>query len=190
MNEPPKEYKSNKSFKRWSIALGVILIVLGLFTITVSPLTTLFTISFLGSVLAIRGGIDIVHTLTLQHHKGSLWHLSSGIFSLVTGILIILRPAATAAIVTFLVSAFLISSGLMRTISAPVEHRSQWGWIMLGGLVALILGISIIAAWPDISLSLIGLLVGVEILVQGMVIISLPYTLKYQGKPAGEAFSR
>ena len=102
----------------------------------------------------------------------------------------IARPEISAAVITFIIAIFLISSGLFRSVAAPVEHGSQWGWVMLGGIVSLLFGIWIMAAFPQISFVFIGLLVGIEILFQGMVMISLPYTLRQTKKPSGEAFAR
>ena len=188
--ENTSAYRTRYStFKNWSLILGILMVLLGLMTIAISPVTTLFSIAFLGIVLTIRGGFDIVHTLTIRYQKESNWNLFNGILSVVIGVLILSRPAITVGIITFLISVYLISSGLFRTIASPVERQSQWGVTMLGGIVSLLLGIWVIAGWPEISFWLIGIFVGVEILVQGMVLIAMPYSMKQAGGPSGQAFS-
>ncbi|MFP4164871.1 MAG: HdeD family acid-resistance protein [Chitinispirillaceae bacterium] len=189
-NMAAKEEKTYSRLKNWSLVLGIAMITLGLVTITMASITTLFTIFLLGIILTVRGGIDTVFSLVIYRQK-RFWHqLSGGILSLVIGVIILLRPEVTAAVITFLIATFLIAGGLFRTIAAPVEHESQWGWVMLGGLVSLLLGIWIMGGWPAISVWLIGLLLGVEILVHGMVLVTLPYALRQIGGHGGEAFAR
>lgn len=177
-------------FKTWSIVLGVAMIILGLVTISFSGVSTWFTVFFLGIILVVRGVIDVSMALLSVREKGFWWRLFGGILSVVIGSLMIAKPEISAAVITFIIAIFLISSGLFRSVAAPVEHGSQWGWVMMGGVVSLIFGIWIMAAFPQISFVFIGLLVGIEILVQGMVMISLPYTLRQTKKPSGEAFAR
>ncbi|MFW5785451.1 MAG: HdeD family acid-resistance protein [Chitinispirillaceae bacterium] len=185
-----KENKTYSRLKNWSLVLGIAMIILGLVTITLASITTLFTIFLLGVILTVRGGIDVVMAFAIYKQQRFWLHLSGGLLSMVIGILVLARPGVSAAAITFLIATFLIAGGLFRTIAAPVEHESQWGWVMLGGLVSLLLGIWIMSGWPAISIWLIGLLVGVEILVHGMVLVTLPYALRQIGGPGGEAFAR
>jgi len=165
-------------FKRWSITLGIAMVALGLVTILLAGLTTIVSVIFLGIVLAIRGLIDVVHALGTIKERGFWWRLFSGTLSVIVGVMIFSSPAISALTLTYLIALFLIASGLYRAIAAPIEHGSQWGWVMLGGAVSLVVGFIVISSGPAASLLFIGLLIGIEILVQGMVMLSLPFTLR------------
>jgi uncharacterized membrane protein HdeD (DUF308 family) len=61
--------------------------------------------------------------------------------------------------------------------------------MMLSGIISLAFGIWIIGVWPSISLWLIGLLIGIEILVQGIVMIRLPYAIPHARRGRDEIYA-
>lgn len=178
------EKKILERYKTWSIAMGAGLIILGLLTIAVAGFTTYVSVVFLGLVLSVRGIVDAVHAVGSRHEKGFWWRIFGGTLSLVIGVLLISRPVVGILSLTFLIAVFLITSGLFRAIAAPLEQGSQWGWVMFGGVVSLILGFIVLSGWPVSAIWFIGLMVGVEILIQGIVMVTLPYSISYQ--PAGK----
>lgn len=181
MNGVKNEIEQNtlNRYKTWSIALGVGMIILGLLTIAVAGFTTLISAIFLGLVLSIRGIVEVVHAVESRHEKGFWWSLFSGTLSLVIGALLISRPVIGVLSLTFLISVFLITSGLFRTIAAPIEHNGQWGWVMFGGVCSLILGFIVLSGWPVTAVWFIGLMVGIEILLQGIMLVSMPFTIRH-----------
>lgn len=178
MNEVENKVDQNaiNRYKIWSIALGTGLIILGLFAIAIAGFSTLISVAFLGLVLAIRGIVDVVHAVGSHNDKGFWWRLFSGTLSIVVGTLLISRPVVGVLSLTFLISVFLITSGLFKTIAAPVEQSDQWGWLMFGGIVSLVLGFIVLSGWPVSAIWFIGLMVGTEILLQGIVMVSIPFT--------------
>jgi uncharacterized membrane protein HdeD (DUF308 family) len=155
----------------WSLSTGIGLVFLGLFTSSFALFTTFLTILFLGVILVVRGVGDIIAVFMPHNKKGLVWHLFGGILSIAIGIVMISRPGVTVATLTYLLAAFLLVLGLFKTIAAPIEHDANWGWMMLSGIISLIFGIWIIGMWPAVSFWLVGLLIGIEILVQGIVMI-------------------
>ncbi|HEX2957379.1 MAG TPA: DUF308 domain-containing protein [Chitinispirillaceae bacterium] len=158
----------------WSLVSGIGMILLGLLTSTFAAFTTYFTMMFLGIVIAVRGVTDIFAAFMPHRKKGVLWHLFGGILSLVIGVLVVFNPGVTAAVLTFLVAAFLIILGLFKVIASPIEQEANWGWMMFSGIVSVGFGIWIIGVWPEASFRLIGIFVGLEIFIQGIVMIFLP----------------
>ena len=174
----------------WSLVFGTAMLLLGIVAIILSSITTTATIVLLGIVLAVRGIIDALRAFGPYRREGFWWHLFGGVLSLIVGILILSRPGATAATITYLIALFLITMGIFKIIAAPVEHESNWGWVMLSGLITLFFGIWVISVWPAISIFLIGLFIGIEIFVQGIVMIAQTFTRRqHYEKPAGEAFA-
>lgn len=164
----------NEKIQTWSLVSGIGMILLGLLTSTFAAFTTYFSILFLGIVIAVRGVTDIFAAFMPQQKKGLLWHLFGGILSFVVGVLVVFNPGVTAAVLTFLIAAFLISLGSFKTIAAPIVHALNWGWMMFSGIVSMVFGIWILAIWPQVSFSLIGIFIGLEILIQGIVMVFLP----------------
>jgi uncharacterized membrane protein HdeD (DUF308 family) len=181
--------KLYEQIQTWSLVSGIGMIFLGLLTSTFAAFTTYFTMLFLGIVIAVRGVTDIFAAFTPHQRKGILWHLFGGILSLVVGVLVVFNPGVTAAVLTFLVAAFLIILGLFKAIAAPLEQEANWGWMMLSGIVSIAFGIWIMGAWPSVSFRLIGIFIGLEILIQGIVMIFLPSLIMKTRKGSREMFA-
>ena len=176
-------------FKTWSLVLGFGMIILGILLISLSVFTTFLTVMLLGLIFAFRGLFDSVHAIMAFKENGFWWRLFSGVLSLVVGIILFSQPLISSASITFIAAVFLITSGLFKTLAAPIEHQSRWGLIMLEGIIAFVFGIVLLANLPTASIWFIGTFLGVEILIQGMVMTSLPFAFKHAGKPSGQAFA-
>jgi uncharacterized membrane protein HdeD (DUF308 family) len=186
------EFEQNlyRQFKTWSIIMGTMMIVLGIVLLSLDVFTTFISVMFLGIILAIRGLIDTVHAIMAFHDKGFLWRLFSGILSIVVGVLLFSQPLIGASTIVFMIAIFLISSGLFRAIAAPIEHEHQWGAVMFSGIISFVIGLAMIAGLPVISLYFIGILISVEIIIQGVSMIALPFTIKTTSKRSKEALAR
>jgi uncharacterized membrane protein HdeD (DUF308 family) len=187
---PDIDRSNYEKIQTWSLSTGIGMVFLGLFTTAFALFTTFLTIIFLGIILVVRGAGDIIAVFMPHNKRGLVWHLFGGILSVAVGVLMILRPGVTAATLTYLLAAFLVILGLFKTVAAPIEHDANWGWMMLSGIVSLIFGIWIIGMWPTVSFWLIGLLIGIEILIQGIVMIVLPYSIpRTTRKGGGEIYA-
>jgi uncharacterized membrane protein HdeD (DUF308 family) len=186
---PVIEKELYQRIQTWSIVSGIGMIVLGLLTFTFAAFTTYFTMLFLGIVIAVRGVTDIFAAFMPHQRSGVLWHLFGGILSLVIGILVVFNPGVTAAVLTFLVAAFLIVLGLFKAIAAPIEQEANWGLMMLSGIVSVVFGFWILGVWPEVSFGLIGVFIGLEILVQGIVMIFLPSIILKTRRGGREMFA-
>jgi uncharacterized membrane protein HdeD (DUF308 family) len=71
---------------------------------------------------------------------------------------------------TLLIAAALLIRGIFAIVAAVSERYAQWGWSVVYGVVSVLLGGLIFAMWPAISMWLIGLFVGIELLVDGIVL--------------------
>jgi uncharacterized membrane protein HdeD (DUF308 family) len=176
-------------FKTWSLVLGIGMIILGVLLISLSVFTTFLTVMLLGLIFAFRGLFDSIHAIMAFKERGFWWRLFSGVLSLVVGVLLFTEPFISAASITFMVAVFLITSGLFKTLAAPIEHQSQWGIVMIEGILSLVFGVILLAYLPTASIWFIGTFVGIEILMQGMVMTSLPFAYRPTSKPSGQAFA-
>ena len=102
----------------------------------------------------------------------------SGSFSSIGGIVVIVWPG-----VTFLVIAVVWGSTLLvgghRAQSSPPRccAATAWGWLVVLGIVETILGI-LMLAWPDVTVYVILLLIGIYSIVAGILQIVLSFQLQ------------
>ncbi|MGW8257006.1 MAG: HdeD family acid-resistance protein [Thermoguttaceae bacterium] len=150
--------------------LGLLLAVCGTLAIVVPFFTiasSLITVIVLGLVLMISGIVTIVSSFWIGKWSGLLLHMLVGILYLVSGFVISERPLATAVVITLFIAASFIVLGAFRIASALTLRMPQWGWVMFNGIVTLLLGVIIYRHFPNSALWVLGILIGVELLLNG-----------------------
>ena len=80
---------------------------------------------------------------------------------------------------TFALIFFLVAQGLI-TIFAYFRTRrvGASGWVLFDGIVTLILGLMIWRHWPNGSLGVIGLLIGINMVITGTTRLMLSLTVR------------
>jgi len=184
---PGHELEAFEPDWRWFLALGIALMTLGLIAMGSCYFVSFVTLVMFGVLLFIGGVIQIVNSFWIGKWSGFLLHLLIGIFYIVVGTLIIDAPMESAVALTLLVAAFLIVGGILRIVSAMVLRFPNWGWPLLNGFIALLLGILIYRQWPASGLWVIGLFVGIEMFFNGWSWLMLSLDLRNAAKAHGAA---
>lgn len=152
----------------WVLALGIILIGLGILSIGASVLVTLISIIFFGCLLIISGIAQLSYLFFIKEGHKSTYLLVTGLLSAVVGLLLLFHPAGGAEIITFLLAIFFIVSGLLRLFTSLLSHEKHMIWSMIYGVVVFLLGIIVLSDMPIAGLVFIGLLIGIEFLLNGI----------------------
>jgi uncharacterized membrane protein HdeD (DUF308 family) len=87
-------------------------------------------------------------------------------------------PVRAATVITLLLAASFFVGGLLRIIFSLVVRFHAWPWVLLTGAVDLILGVLIFSGWPESSLWVIGLFVGIDLLFHGWSWMILALTVR------------
>jgi uncharacterized membrane protein HdeD (DUF308 family) len=151
----------------WFLALGMIMIVLGIVALGSALLVTLVSVIFFGWLLMFAGVFEVVQSFWQKKWGGFFLHLTVGILYAVVGIMLAANPEATAVALTLLMAIFFMVAGVFRIVSAIAMHFPQWGWMLISGLAALILGLLIWQQWPASGFWVIGLFIGIELILTG-----------------------
>lgn len=165
----------------WFLAIGCILILLGVFAMGAAGFTTLFSMVFLGTVLLAGGIVQGVNAIRTRNGGGFLVNVLSSILYIVMGILLIMNPAIAAITLTLLLAAFYTVSGLFKIIASISNRFAHWGWMLFSGIVSLILGLLIWSQWPISGLWVIGLFVGIDLIIAGWIWVTLALSTKTLG---------
>ena len=91
----------------------------------------------------------------------------------VLGYLLLRHPLAGAAGVTLVLGSFFVVGGLFRIVGASVLRFPSWGWAVLSGFVSLVLGVVVLAHMPVMSVFFLGIVVGVDLLTDGIAFVAL-----------------
>jgi uncharacterized membrane protein HdeD (DUF308 family) len=151
----------------WFTLLGIALIVLGVIALGAAELATLASVLLFGWVLVVGGVLQIAHAFRVRHSTGFARHLLGGVLSLVVGLLMVGNPVAGALSLTLLLAAFFMVSGIFRIGAALALDLPGRGWALLGGVIALVLGVMIWRQWPVSAVWVIGTFVGIDMIFDG-----------------------
>ena len=65
-----------------------------------------------------------------------------------------------------------------------LQQRPAWPWVLVQGIVDLVLGVMIFREWPESSLWVIGLFVGIDLLFHGWTWVVLALAVRSHAPPA------
>lgn len=176
---------------RWFLVLGIAMVVLGLVAVSYACIVTVTmaaTVLF-GFFLVAGGIVEIIHAFWVGRWSGMLLHLLVGVLYTFVGIMVIDQPAEAAVQLTLLIAIFLMVTGIFRIVFAVAERFAGSGWVLLNGVVTFILGLMIYKQWPDSSLWVIGLFIGIDLIFNGISWIMLSLGLQ-RFKPTAEVASK
>jgi uncharacterized membrane protein HdeD (DUF308 family) len=74
----------------------------------------------------------------------------------------------------FLAFMFIVEGFLEAGIAFRIRPHSGWGWMLLSGIVAVAVGVLLIANLPSSATWAIGLLVGINLIMSGFAYLLLP----------------
>ena len=153
----------------WSIAWGILLIVIGILALLMPEVAALATVLTLAWLLIFAGVVELVHAFQTRRRSGFGWKLAAAIITLILGLCILLFPVAGIATLALWIGAFIFAGGIVRLILAfRVRPAKGWGWVLLDGLLAIVIGGLIAWGWPASSIAFIGLLTGFWLLFSGV----------------------
>ncbi len=151
----------------WFLAIGLLLIALGALAIGYANWATEFTVVLLGFFMTAAGILQVISGSYAIKWTGFSSSLLLGLFYIVAGCLCIFKPLESSLAISLLIAALLLIGGAFRLFSALSYRFDNWGWVVFNGLVAILLGILILAEWPASALWVIGLFVGIDLLLMG-----------------------
>lgn len=156
----------------WGIAVGVLLIILGIVAIAL-PFATAIALSLLFGWLFILGGIAQIAYAFFSRRAGSfIWKLLLGVFYLIGGIFVLLSPGITALTLSLILGISILVQSVTQVIDAFQMRPAQgWGWTLFSGISGIILGILIFAQGPASAVWLLGIWFGFNLLFDGVGVV-------------------
>ena len=171
----------------WFVALGVLLLILGIVCVLGEVATTLISVIVLGWLLLLSGVFALIHAFQTRTWSGFFLYLLSAVLRAFTGFLLIRYPLIGALSLTLLLAFLFIVGGIFRAVGAASLRFPHWGWTGLSGFIALALGIMLLVQLPASSLWFLGLAVGIDLIFEGTGLIALGSALRARATSATAA---
>jgi len=166
----------------WMAVLAVICIIGG-FLALLNPFgATIFAVTLAGWVFLIQGVIQIIHAFRVRDWPGFIWSLGIGVLSLLVGVILVADPLAGAIPLTLLVAVLFLATGVAKIMFAlSLKPASGWVWVLVSGLVSAALGVLILAGLPASATTILGLLLGIELVSNGVLFLFVALGLRKLG---------
>ena len=154
--------------------VGVAAIVLGCIAILVPAVASVGTAIFIGWLLLFVGAILIAAAFS-AHSVGTLaLRLIWAILTIIVGLWLIVEPHNGTLTLTLVLGIYFLFMGLTRTTIAFIARgEPNAGLLGLSGVAGILIGVLILAKWPDSADWAIGLLVGIDLIFAGWTLTSI-----------------
>ena len=168
--------------KIWIFAIirGVLAIIFGLIALF-SPIATAVALAILiGAYAIVNGVFDIIEAIRHRGSSSMVFRIVLGAVSILFGILVLVWPGISLAILVIMVGIWAIIIGIIQIV-ASVRHRavphSGWVWGIIGGALSILFGI-LVLIWPGTGLVSIIWIVGIWAIVWGITLVVLGVQLR------------
>ena len=166
----------------WFISLGFPLIFLGAFAFSNVFLATTFSVFYIGIAMMIAGLAQVMHSFQVKGWPVFLYLLASGVLYGAAGFVTFRDPFLAATVITLALIFALVLSGASRIWSSfRMKHEAGWGWFLASGIATVGAGFIFMIGWPSVSLWMLGMILAVDLTIQGIAYISVG-ALLWQGQ--------
>lgn len=165
----------------WLLGLGLLFVILGSLGLWMVVGLTLVSVLFIGVLLLIAGVTQLIDVFGSKkwQWKGMTLHAVIAVLYLVCGGIFIYDPFLASTFITALIAWVLIVIGVVRiSMGFALRASGGWGWLVLGGITAIILGVLILLQWPYSGLWVLGLFIAIELIMTGWSYIFIAFAIK------------
>ncbi len=161
------------------IAIGVVLIICGTIGLIAETAFSYASISILGVVAFIGGILIAAHAFQSKGWKTFLIQSLLAALYIGLGVFIWFAPLAALEGLTLWLAALFLITGVLRIIAVVQNGQSgQVLWPSLSGVLSILLGALILYSWPQASLWVPGLLLAIELLLQGWALLFIGLAIR------------
>lgn len=154
------------------IGLGVLFIVLGMIGVLGQTMFSFVSINVLGIFLFAGGVLQAAHAMKSHGWKSVGVQLVLAVLYIAAAIFTWAFPIPALEAITLWLAAIFFVTGVLRLISAfQHRHFREWFWLVLSSAISILMGVLIMNGYPASSLWLPGLLIAIELLLQGWTLL-------------------
>lgn len=189
-DQPHPHFDLNPNVRRhwpWFLALGLAVLALGVGAIVYTFAATLTTVIAFGILLVVGGVVQVVNAFLARRWRGFFLFALVGVLHLIVGGVMIDHPLRAAEALTAVLAVGFLIAGSARLIFAAANSFDGRGWVLVNGLVVLLMGVSIWRGWPESSLWVIGLFVGIDLVCCGWSWLTIGLAARSVARLAGRA---
>jgi uncharacterized membrane protein HdeD (DUF308 family) len=161
--------------KKGTGVIGTTQIILGVGVALIAAFSTWLSVWIIGIALTLWGIMDI-----RMHFKNKTpwWSLVLGVIAFCAGLQLLLYPGIGAAAFSLVLAILFILGGIDKVLNVFRTRQVDWKLTLFSGLISVLLGVLIFSLWPIKSFMFLGILTGIEIILNGLIITVVGATTK------------
>jgi len=165
---PQPSSRSAATRWKWLLALGVLLLLLGITGMGLATFLNLSSVLVFGPLLLASGIMQGMIGFVAVTGKESLHHLAAGCVEGILGLLLMAYPLDTGVSLVALIAVFLIVSGLIRLSRSLLTQFHGRTWILIAGVIALLLGVAVWVGGSAVRWWFVGLCLAIDFFCHGV----------------------
>lgn len=164
--EIAEKLKANWS---WLLILSIVMMIGGISAIALPMLASL-TVPLIFGIAVLFGGIaHAIHAFSADGWNARIWQILTALLYILGGFLLLAEPLAGLVALSLIVICLVGAEGVARLVMAfSIRPQAGWGWLAFGGLIAIAFAIYLLSLWPAVSAVLLGTLIGISLIFEGV----------------------
>lgn len=159
------------------IVIGVLSVLAGVLALANPFIATLTAERFAGWAFVFIGILQIAAAFQTVGWGGRIWVILLGIACILLGVLLLLNPLAGIMSLTLAAALTFIIAGIFKIVLAlGLRGTGAFGLMMISGVVSVALGGMVLGNFPASAATLLGILLGVELISTGVSMVALSTT--------------
>jgi uncharacterized membrane protein HdeD (DUF308 family) len=173
----PLDSEVREAARSWWLLLvgGLISMVFGV-ALLVWPERTLTTIAILLGIYLLIVGLLLICLLFFERPGSRAGLLLRGVLAVVAGLIVIRHPGGSILVVAMAIGILLVVSGIIKLVAATDAVAGR-GWLLLGAVVDLAIGV-VLVAWPQFGVTSLAVLLGIVLILRGVVEAACAFVLR------------
>ncbi|WP_375688189.1 HdeD family acid-resistance protein [Pseudooceanicola sp. LIPI14-2-Ac024] len=164
------------------LALGIILILAGIFALFNPLAASVAVTTIVGIVLLVAGGISLLAMLVDGSFGARLWSIVIAALSVIAGFWLLANPLQGTISLTVIVGAIIFVIGLVRLLMVGGLRGLPSFWpVLLSGLFSIGIGLLVLFGFAELRSTMLGYLLGIELVAEGVALAALGYFGRKEG---------
>ena len=158
-----------KRHSLWYLVQSGLMIFAGIVALLYPALSSVAVVIFLGWLLIIAGILQAISLIGARHVPHFWLQLVSVALFVIVGVLFLRNPGESLVTLTLLLIVLFLIEGISKVIFAlTIRPLPNWGWVLGSGIIGILLAFYLWASIPVTAIWLIGVLLGIELICEGV----------------------
>jgi uncharacterized membrane protein HdeD (DUF308 family) len=154
---------------------AALMVVAGLAAFIYPLLSSVALAVFLGWMLIFAGIVQVISLIGATKVPHFWLQLVSAVLSVIIGFLFVRNPGVAVGTLALLLIVFFMVEGMSKVVfSLTVRPLANWGWVLASGVLGVLIALYLLSN-PTLSLVMLGLFIGVQLISEGVAIGSMAW---------------